>query len=418
MFSYSREGTAAQSPPMSSVTSPAIPRTVWALGFVSLLMDVSSEMIHALMPLFMAQTLGAGALWIGLVEGLGEGAALLTKVVSGVIADRFGHKKLLVFLGYGLGVLSKPLFAVAGAMPVVLGARVADRIGKGLRGAPRDALVADVTTEAVRGAAFGLRQSLDAAGAFVGPLLASALLLFWTDDYRSIFWVALIPGVLCLLLILFGVEEGKEAPDAGQEATAKRSLPKFHVLSDPAFRSLIVLGSLFAVARFSNAFIVLRASDAGFGAAAIPLLIMGMNLVFSAASYPFGRWADKTDPKTLLAVGIGILILADLAFALLPSQWGVMIGIVLRGPHLGATQRISSTLVAATAPKNERASAFGIFGFASGLSAIAAGLLAGLLWDMIGSEATFLWRPSCALRPAVASAPPLTERPTRDSSHT
>lgn len=275
-------------------------------------------------------------------------------------------------------------------MPVVLGARVADRIGKGLRGAPRDALVADVTPEAVRGAAFGLRQSLDAAGAFVGPLLASALLLFWTDDYRSIFWVALIPGVLCLLLILFGVDEGNASADGNREKTAKRSLPKFHVLSDSAFRSLVVLGSLFAVARFSNAFIVLRASDAGFGAAAIPLLIMGMNLVFSAASYPFGKWADKTDPKTLLAIGIGILIFADLAFALLPTQWGVLIGVVLMGLHLGATQGIFSMLVAATAPENERASAFGIFGFASGLSAVAAGLLAGLLWDAFGPEATFL----------------------------
>ena len=382
---------------MAKPFSSAIPRTVWALGFVSLLMDVSSEMIHALLPLFMAQTLGAGAFWIGLVEGLGEGAALLTKVVSGVVADRFGHKKLLVFLGYGLGVLSKPLFALAGAMPVVLGARVADRIGKGLRGAPRDALVADVTPEAVRGAAFGLRQSLDAAGAFVGPLLASVLLLCWTDDYRSIFWVALIPGVLCLLLILFGVEEGNAPVDGNGEKIVKRSLPKFHVLSNPAFRSLVVLGSLFAVARFSNAFIVLRASDAGFGATAIPLLIMGMNLVFSTASYPFGKWADKTDPKTLLAVGIGIQILADLVFALLPSQWGVLIGIVLMGLHLGATQGIFSMLVAATAPENERASAFGIFGFASGLSAVAAGLLAGLLWDAVGPEATFLGGPLLAL---------------------
>lgn len=390
MHSFSNERFLAHFVPMPKPSSAAIPRTVWALGFVSLLMDMSSEMIHALLPLFMAQTLGAGALWIGLVEGLGEGAALLTKVVSGVIADRLGHKKLLVFLGYGLGVLSKPLFALASAMPVVLGARVADRIGKGLRGAPRDALVADVTPEAVRGAAFGLRQSLDAAGAFVGPLLASALLLFWTDDYRSIFWVALIPGVLCLLLILFCVEEGNAPANGNREKTAKRSLPKFHVLSDSAFRSLVVLGSLFAVARFSNAFIVLRASDAGFGAAAIPLLIMGMNLVFSAASYPFGKWADKTDPKTLLAIGIGILIFADLAFALLPTQWGVLIGVVLMGLHLGATQGIFSMLVAATAPENERASAFGIFGFASGLSAVAAGLLAGLLWDAFGPEATFL----------------------------
>lgn len=235
-------------------------------------------MSHAVLPLFVAETPGASTLWIGLTEGLGEGAALLTKVVSGALADRFGHKKLLVFLGYALGVVSKPFFAVAGSLPVVLAARVGDRIGKGLRGTPRDALVADVTPEAVRGAAYGLRQSLDAAGAFFGPLLATGLLLFWTDDFRAIFWFALIPGVLCLLLILFGVEERattekpvsykaetKSQPEsAGSVASMRLNLPS--VLREPAFRALVLWGCLLSIARLSNAFLVLRAADADLAA--------------------------------------------------------------------------------------------------------------------------------------------------------
>ena len=273
-----------------------IPRTVWVLGFVSLLMDISSEMIHALLPLFMAGTLGASAIWIGLVEGIGEGTALIAKVFSGVVADRFGHKKRLVFAGYFLGVISKPVFALAGSMPVVLAARFFDRIGKGLRGAPRDAIVADVTDESIRGAAYGLRQSLDAAGAFVGPLLATLLLLLWTENLRSIFWIALIPGAACLALILFGVEDNV-TPTVNTKRIAWKDLK---TVMTPAFVQLVILGTLFSLARFSNAFIVLRAADIGIEHAWIPMAVVLMNIAFSLSSYPFGKLADKLNPMKLL----------------------------------------------------------------------------------------------------------------------
>ena len=276
-----------------------IPRTVWVLGFVSLLMDISSEMIHALLPLFMAGTLGASAIWIGLVEGIGEGTALIAKVFSGVVADRFGHKKRLVFAGYFLGVISKPVFALAGSMPVVLAARFFDRIGKGLRGAPRDAIVADVTDESIRGAAYGLRQSLDAAGAFVGPLLATLLLLLWTEELRSIFWIALIPGAACLALILFGVEDNV-TPTVNTKRIAWKDLK---LVMTPAFVQLVILGTLFSLARFSNAFIVLRAADIGIEHAWIPMTVVLMNIAFSLSSYPFGKLADKLNPMKLLALG-------------------------------------------------------------------------------------------------------------------
>ena len=259
-----------------------IPKTVWVLGFVSLLMDISSEMIHALLPLFMAGTLGASAVWIGLVEGVGEGAALITKVFSGVIADRFGHKKWLVFIGYFLGVISKPVFALADVITVVLGARLFDRIGKGMRGAPRDAIVAEVTDESNRGAAYGLRQSLDAAGAFLGLLLATLLLLLWTQDLQAIFWVALIPGVACLMLILLGVED-KVAVGQVQKRISWSEIPS---VMTPAFRQLVLIGTLFSLARFSNAFIVLRADNVGIQQAWIPMVMVLMNISFSFSSYP------------------------------------------------------------------------------------------------------------------------------------
>ncbi len=274
-----------------------IPKTVWVLGFVSLLMDISSEMIHALLPLFMAGTLGASAVWIGLVEGVGEGAALITKVFSGVIADRFGHKKWLVFIGYFLGVISKPVFALADVITVVLGARLFDRIGKGMRGAPRDAIVAEVTDESSRGAAYGLRQSLDAAGAFLGPLLATLLLLLWTQDLQAIFWVALIPGVACLMLILLGVED-KVAVGQVQKRISWSEIPS---VMTPAFRQLVLIGTLFSLARFSNAFIVLRADNVGIQQAWIPMVMVLMNISFSFSSYPFGKLADSMNPSLHLA---------------------------------------------------------------------------------------------------------------------
>lgn len=362
-----------------------IPRTVWVLGFVSLLMDISSEMIHALLPLFMAGTLGASAIWIGLVEGIGEGTALIAKVFSGVVADRFGHKKRLVFAGYFLGVISKPVFALAGSMPVVLAARFFDRIGKGLRGAPRDAIVADVTDESIRGAAYGLRQSLDAAGAFVGPLLATLLLLLWTEELRSIFWIALIPGAACLALILFGVEDNV-TPTVNTKHIAWKDLK---IVMTPAFVQLVILGTLFSLARFSNAFIVLRAADIGIEHAWIPMTVVLMNIAFSLSSYPFGKLADKLNPMKLLALGMVLLALANLLFAYAANYRILAAGIVLFGMHLGATQGIFSTIISEIAPSEVRATAFGIFNFFSGLALLASGLVAGSLWEYMGAQYCF-----------------------------
>ena len=379
--------TAPKPADSASVVRPPIPRTVWVLGFVSLLMDISSEMIHAVLPLFMAGTLGASAVWIGITEGAGEGAALLSKVFSGVIADRFGHKKWLVFAGYGLGVVSKPFFALAGAMPVVFGARLFDRIGKGLRGAPRDAIVAEVTPKEILGTAYGLRQSLDAAGAFVGPALASLLLFLWAADFRTIFWAALIPGICCLILILVGVEE--KAASSSDARPVPRPWRDFFTMDSPAFRCLVLLGVLFSLARFSNAFIVLRAADAGIAVALIPLIMVGMNLVFSLASYPFGRLADKLSPVKLLGLGLLLLMTSDAVFALWATPAGIGLGVVLWGLHLGATQGIFSVMIARTAPADRKATAFGIFNFFSGIAMLAAGLIAGILWESVGPAASF-----------------------------
>ena len=365
---------------------PKLPSTVWVLGWVSLLMDISSEMIHALLPLFMVNTLGAGMIWIGVVEGIGEGAALVTKVFSGVIADRFGHKKWLVFAGYFLGVVSKPIFALATSMPGVLGARLFDRIGKGIRGAPRDAIVAEVTDEKIRGAAFGLRQSLDAAGAFVGPLLATGLLYFWTQDLRTLFWVALIPGVACLLLINFGVKKRTS------KTQSVKALPFKHVseIFTPSFIELVILGVVFSLARFSNAFIVLRAEDLGCVQTWIPLLIVLMNAVFSLASYPLGQMADRVNPKIILSLGFIFLAASDFAFAFCTNLIGLLAAIVLFGLHLAATQGILAAMVSQIAPKEQRATAFGVFNLFCGLALLLSGLLLGVLWQLLGAQSSFI----------------------------
>ena len=364
-----------------------IPRTVWVLGLVSLLMDISSEMIHALLPLFMATTLGASAVWIGFTEGMGEAAALISKVFSGAIADRFGKKKWLVFTGYALGVISKPFFALAGSMPVVFGARFFDRIGKGIRGAPRDAIIAEVTPENIRGAAYGLRQSLDAAGAFIGPALAALLLFFFTEDFRTIFWFALIPGAACLLLILLGVENVDSNDNTEQKNYQFR---EFFRLMTPAFKWLLAIGVLFSLARFSNAFIILKAADSGVPTALIPFVLVGVNLVFSAASFPFGKLADHLNPYKLLALGLCFLIASDTVFAIWNTPWAVALAIALFGLHLGATQGVFSFMVAQHAPEHYRATAFGAFNLLSGCSTLAAGLTAGFLWQYLGADYTFM----------------------------
>ena len=373
----------------SQSTLQQIPASIWVLGFVSLLMDVSSEMIHSLLPLFMVTTLGASALTVGLVEGLAESTALIVKVFSGTLSDYLGKRKGLAVFGYALGALTKPLFAIATGMGLVLTARLLDRVGKGIRGAPRDALVADIAPAHLRGAAFGLRQSLDTVGAFVGPLLAVGLMLLWANDFRAVFWVAVVPGVLAVALLLFGVHE-PERP-AGQ-AAVKRSNPitrqNLKRLGEP-YWWVVGIGAVFTLARFSEAFLVLRAQQGGMAIALVPLVMVAMNVVYAVSAYPFGKLSDRISHTILLAAGLGVLILADLVLAS-SNHWAVVLGgVALWGLHMGMTQGLLATMVADTAPADLRGTAYGFFNLMSGLALLVASGLAGLVWDQFGAAYTF-----------------------------
>ena len=364
-----------------------MPFGIWMLGMVSLFMDIASEMIHSLLPLFMVDLLGTSALMVGIVEGLAESIALIVKVFSGALSDHLGKRKGLALFGYALGALSKPLFALASTMDVVLSARLIDRVGKGIRGAPRDALVAEIAPPSLRGAAFGLRQSLDTVGAFLGPLLAVALMLAWNNDFRSVFWVAVIPGGISVALLLFGVSEPQAHPDA------KRSNPiRLENLKqlNAGYWWVIGIGSIFTLARFSEAFLVLRANQAQIPLALIPLVMVGMNLVYAMCAYPFGKLADRVNHRRLLAAGLVMLIASDIVLALNMHWLGLMFGIILWGIHMGMTQGLLTTMVADHAPKNLLGTAFGIFNLASGLAMLVASLVAGYLWDQMGAETTFL----------------------------
>lgn len=369
-----------------TVPSDRIPQSIWILGGVSLLMDVSSEMIHSLLPLFMAATLGASALTIGIVEGLAEATALIVKVFSGVISDYFGQRKPLAVCGYALGALSKPLFALAPGIGWVLGARLIDRFGKGIRGAPRDALIADLTPPAIRGAAFGLRQSLDTVGAFLGPLLAVALMLLWNDDFRAVFWVAIIPGVLAVALLLFGIREPASPPGARRRNPIRAdNLRRLGA----AYWWIVGLGAVFTLARFSEAFLVLRAQQGGVPLALVPLVMVAMNVVYAATAYPCGKLSDRVGHRGLLAGGMLTLLAADLLLAsdgLVP----LLTGIALWGIHMGMTQGLLAALIAAEAPADLRGTAFGFFNLVTGGALLVASALAGWLWQDWGAGATFM----------------------------
>ncbi|MBL8421557.1 MAG: MFS transporter [Dechloromonas sp.] len=363
-----------------------IPSGVWVLGFVSLLMDISSEMIHSLLPLFMVTTLGASALVVGLIEGLAEATALMVKVFSGALSDYLGRRKGLAVFGYALGALTKPVFALASGTGIVLAARLLDRIGKGVRGAPRDALIADIAPPEIRGAAFGLRQSLDTVGAFVGPLLATGLMLLWADDFRAVFWVAVIPGLLAVALLWLGVREPeKPLPERRSNPIRRDNLRRL----GGAYWWVVGVGGLFTLARFSEAFLVLRAQQIGIALALVPLVMVAMNLVYALAAYPFGKLSDRVSHSRLLAGGLLVLIAADLVLAA-SSHWSTLLGgVALWGIHLGMTQGLLATMVADTAPADLRGTAFGFFNVVSGLAMLVASLVAGLLWDSQGAAFTF-----------------------------
>ena len=357
------------------------------LGFVSLFMDVSSELIHSLLPVFMVSSLGATALVVGLVEGVAEATALIVKVFSGTLSDYLGKRKALAVFGYGLGAISKPIFALAISVHWVLAARFMDRIGKGIRGAPRDALVADLAPPEIRGAAYGLRQSLDTVGAFVGPMLGVGLMLLWAGDFRTVFWFAVIPAVIAVLLLIFGVEE------PGTGAVRRNStLPiRWQTLSElgGAYWWVVTVGGVFTLARFSEAFLILRAQQQGLPDTYAPLVLVTMNVVYALAAYPMGKLADRMSHQTLLGAGLVVLIVADFVLARAQGLTMVAIGVALWGLHMGMTQGLLATMVAGTAPAHLRGTAFGFFNLASGIAMLIASVLAGLLWDKLGAPVTF-----------------------------
>lgn len=351
-------------------------------------MDISSEMIHSLLPVFLVTVLGASTVTVGLIEGVGEATASITKLFSGWLSDRWGKRKALTVIGYGLGTLSKPLFALAPAASWVLAARFSDRTGKGIRGAPRDALVGDLAPRGLRGAAYGLRQSLDTVGAFAGPLLAMALMAAFADDFRLVFWIAVVPGLIAVTVLVMGVHEpAKASPVAGARAPIRwRDLGRLGSL----FWGVVAVGAVLTLARFSEAFLILRAEGAGLPLALVPLVLVVMNVVYAASAYPMGALSDRYDRRLVVGAGFVILLVADVVLAFAPSLWTVMIGIAVWGLHMGMTQGQLAALVADAAPRAFRGTAFGLFNFVSGVALLFASLIAGFLWERVGPGATFL----------------------------
>lgn len=377
-----------------------LPGGIWVLGFVSMFMDISSELVHSLLPIFMTTVLGASMVTLGVIEGLAEGAAAITKMFSGAISDYFGKRKLLAVLGYALGALSKLVFPLATTIEWVFGARFVDRIGKGIRGAPRDALVADIVPPKLRGAAYGLHQSLDSVGAFFGPLLAVVFMIWFANDIESVFWIAVVPGFLAVLVLIVALRE--------PESLKKNSAGHINHLGLNDAKRLpvqywfvVTLGAVFTLARFSEAFLILRAQDAGLAIAYVPAIMIVMNIVYSIFAYPAGAAADRLPARTLLLLGLWILVAADVLLAIAAQPWIVFIGAALWGLHMAFTQGLLSKLVADTAPSELRGTAFGVFNMVNGVALLLASIIAGVMWNSFGASATFIAGASFATLSAV-----------------
>ncbi len=365
-----------------------IPGGVWALGLVSMMMDVSSEMIHALLPVYLVTVLGTSMVTVGVIEGIAEATASITKIFSGALSDWLGKRKLLAVLGYGLAAFTKPVFPLAPSVSWLIGARFVDRVGKGIRGAPRDALVADIAPAHLRGASFGLRQSLDTVGAFLGPLLGIGLMWWTADNFKTVFWVAVVPAFVAFALMIFAVREPPR-PEGLRKVHNPISLVEI-VRLGPSYWWIVGIATVFTLARFSEAFLILRAQSVGLPIMLVPGVLVLMNVVYAVAAYPAGVASDRMKRTTLLIVGLGLLIAADLALALLPSIGGVALGVVLWGLHMGLTQGLFATLVADAAPPELRGTAYGFFNLLTGVAMLAASIIAGALWDATGPKGTFI----------------------------
>jgi MFS family permease len=368
--------------------SRALPPGIWALGLVSMFMDISSELVHSLLPIFMVTVLGASMITVGIIEGIAEATAAFTRVFSGAISDYYGRRKLLVVLGYGLGAISKPLFPLAATVGWVFTGRFLDRIGKGIRGAPRDALIADITPPEQRGSAYGLRQSLDSVGAFVGPLLAVTFMALLANDIQAVLWVAVVPAFIAVAILIAAVHEPDRAKaGAGPRAPLRladvRRLPRRYWL-------ITLLGTCLTLARFSEAFLVLRAQDVGIALQYVPVVMVVMSVVFAAAAYPAGAMADQISRRSLLVAGLLVLFIADIVLAIADSPLLALAGAALWGLHMALTQGLLSVLVAETAPAELRGTAFGLFNLVVGGALLFASVIAGSLWSAYGPPATFI----------------------------
>lgn len=364
-----------------------IPKTVWALGFVSLFMDFSSELVHSLLPIFLVGSLGVSMVGVGIIEGIAEATAHIVKIFSGAISDYIGKRKVLLLLGYGLASLTKPLFPLAQNIEIVFFARFTDRIGKGIRGAPRDALVADVAPKEIRGACFGLRQSMDTMGAILGPTAAILLMLVFSNDVRLVLWFAVLPAIVTMLIIVFKVKE----PEKKEKEYNFKMPINISVIKNfsKQFWFIVILGAMFMLARFSEAFLVLKASEVGFEAAWVPLVMIVMALTYTVFVYPIGKLSDRIKREYMLIVGLIILIFADIILANAKSNIAVLIGTAIWGIHMGFTQGVLATLIADYSPKEYNGTAFGIFNFVSGISMLIASIIAGVVWQEFGSYMTF-----------------------------
>lgn len=358
------------------------------LGVVSLLMDISSEMIHALLPVYMVTVLGLSTLAVGVIEGIAEATASIVKVFSGALSDWLGKRKLLAVVGYGLAAVTKPIFPLASSLDWIVAARFIDRIGKGIRGAPRDALVADIAPPHLRGASFGLRQSLDTVGAFLGPLLAIVFMWLTADNFRAIFWIAVIPAFLSVALITAAVKEPRHpaGPRLVRVPLHRAELGRL----GPAYWWVVAVAAVFTMARFSEAFLVLRAQSLGVPLAIVPSVMVVMSAAYSVSAYPVGILSDRIHRTTILAVGLGLLIAADAALAFASGYAALGLGVILWGLHMGFTQGLLATLVADASPPELRGTAFGMFNLVTGLVLLVASIVAGALWEVSGPRATFL----------------------------
>jgi MFS family permease len=377
-----------------------IPGSIWAIGLVSLLMDVSSEMIHALLPVYLVTVLGASTLTVGVIEGVAEAAASVTKIFSGALSDWLGRRKILTVLGYGLAALTKPVFPLAPSVGWLVAARFVDRVGKGIRGAPRDALVADLSPPGLRGASYGLRQTLDTVGACLGPLVALGLMLLTTSRFTLVFWVAVVPAFLSVAVLALGVREPDRPP--GRHPIRPPLAPGELARLGVAYWLIVAIATLFTLARFSEAFLILRAQSVGLPVALVPAVLVLMNLVYASSSWPAGALSDRIGRAAITVAGLTALVAADLVLAFWGHLAGVALGVALWGLHMGLTQGLLSALVADTAPAELRGTAFGTFNLATGLATLAASIIAGALWDALGARATFFAGASFAALALVA----------------